>query len=76
VLVIDGAREVVAAGAKFPHRDPVLRLVAVRRDEIELGVVGGAFESGETLTLGLGEDVTLEHAAERTRYELELAATR
>ena len=59
----------------FPANENIFRLVSIARNgkSVEVGVVGGSFDSGQsTATLKLGEKLTLVNTADGTRYVVEL----
>jgi hypothetical protein len=59
----------------FPVAENIFRLVSVAKDgkSVQIGIVGGSFDSGQpTATLKLGDKLTLVNTADGTRYVIEL----
>ncbi len=75
LLSTNGVCEQVAVNGTFPANENIFRLVSIARNgkSVEVGVVGGSFDSGQsTATLKLGEKLTLVNTADGTRYVVEL----
>src|SRR5207244_1309845 len=67
--------QTVSRDGTFPVNEDIFRLVSIARDgkSVEIGVVGGAYDSGQpTATLKLGETLTLVNTADGTRYVIAL----
>lgn len=75
-LEINGVEETIAAAKSFPKADPVFKLVSVSADSIEIAIADGSFKSGgKTITLDVGESMTLMNTADGKRYKLRLVST-
>jgi hypothetical protein len=75
LIATNGVCERVSVKGTFPTSENVFRLVSVAKDgkSVEVGVVGGSFDSGQpTALLKLGEKLTLVNTADGTRYEIVL----
>jgi hypothetical protein len=67
----NGECELVAVNGLFPRTENIFRVVSIARDgkSAKIAVVGGAYDSGvATVTIKLGERVTLVNTADGTRY--------
>ncbi len=67
----------VALNGTFPTSEDIFRLVSIAPDgkSVKIGVVGGAYDSGQaTATLKLGDKLTLVNTADGTRYVIALLA--
>jgi hypothetical protein len=74
-IATNGACENVAVNGTFPSGQGIFRLVSIARDgkSAKIGVVGGAFDSGQPVAaLKLGEKLTLVNTADGTRYVIVL----
>ncbi len=77
IVTVNGARQVLEPGMKFPAADPALR---ARRRESGLevggvGVVGGAYSGGsKTTTLKVGKPLTLVNTTTDARYKISLVS--
>jgi hypothetical protein len=56
----------------FPKADPLFVLVSLKAKIAKIGVAGGSFQSGKTIPLKLGKQVTLVNDATGARYVLKL----
>jgi hypothetical protein len=75
LIATNGVCERVAAKGTFPATENIFRLVSIAKDgkSVQVGIVGGSFDSGEpTATLKLGDKLTLVNTADGTRYVIEL----
>lgn len=78
VIAVNGVKALVTAASDFPlTSDPttngLFRLVSLTRTTAKIAIVGGSYASGAaTLTLHVGQPVTLANTADGTRYTLEL----
>ena len=73
----NGACELVPVNGKFPGTEDIFRVVSIARDgkTAKIAVVGGAYDSGDaSVTITLGERVTLVNTADGTRYVILLRA--
>jgi hypothetical protein len=59
----------------FPKSNPTFVLVAVTRSSARIGVAGGTFDDGKTLTLKMKKRVILADTATGVRYALKLVYT-
>ena len=78
LLAVNGVCERIAVKATFPTNENIFRLVSIARSgkSVEIGVVGGSFDSGKpTATLKMGEKLTLVNTADGTRYVIELKSS-
>jgi hypothetical protein len=74
-IATNGACETIALNGTFPSGQGIFRLVSIARDgkSAKVGVVGGAFDSGQPVAmLKLGEKLTLVNTADGTRYVIVL----
>ena len=77
IVTVNGARQVVAPGARFPAADPLFVLVAEKPEAkaIEIGVVGGAYSGGgRTTTLKVGRSLTLVNTTTGAKYKISLVS--
>jgi hypothetical protein len=75
-LSVNGVVSHVATGGTFPSGSPVFRLSSWTKGSAQVAIVGGSYASGTgTLTLRVGEAVTLENQTDGKRYKLELLST-
>ena len=77
IVTVNGARQVVAPGARFPAADPLFVLVAEKPEAkaIEIGVVGGAYSGGDrTTTLKVGRSLTLVNTTTGAKYKISLVS--
>ena len=78
VISVNGSAAVVSVNSVFPvNGDPatdgIFRLVGLTQTTARIAVVGGSYASGATtLTLHVGQPVTLANTADGKRYTLEL----
>lgn len=78
VISVNGAKGLVTVSSDFPvSSDPTMndlfRLAGLTRTTAKIAIVGGSYASGAaTLTLHVGQPVTLANTADGTRYTLEL----
>jgi hypothetical protein len=77
LIATNGVCERVAVKGTFPATENIFRLVSVAKDgkSVQVGIVGGSFDSGQpTATLKQGDKLTLVNTADGTRYVIELKA--
>jgi hypothetical protein len=75
-LSVNGVVSHVASGGTFPSGAPVFRLASWTKGSAQIAIVGGSYATGTgTLTLHVGEAVTLENQTDGKRYKLELLST-
>ena len=75
-LSVNGVVSHVASGGTFPSGAPVFRLASWTKGSAQIAIVGGSYAAGTaTLTLRVGEAVTLENQTDGKRYKLELLST-
>jgi hypothetical protein len=77
LIATNGVCERVAVKGTFPATENIFRLVSIAKDgkSVQVGIVGGSFDSGEpTATLKQGDKLTLVNTADGTRYVIELKA--
>jgi hypothetical protein len=76
-ISVNGAAEDVAVDASFPKDEPTFVLVKTAENgkSVEIGIAGGEYaDGGKTMTLALGQKITLQNTVDGSRYELELLA--
>jgi len=77
VISVNGERQALQTGARFPSSDPVFVLVAEHPESksVVVGVVGGAYSGGsETAKLVQGKPVSLVNTTTGARYRIVLVA--
>jgi hypothetical protein len=75
-LSVNGVVSHVASGGTFPSGAPVFRLASWTKGSAQIAIVGGSYATGTgTLTLHVGQAVTLENQTDGKRYKLELLST-
>jgi hypothetical protein len=78
LIATNGVCERIAPSGTFPSNENIFRLVSIARNgkSVEIGIVGGSFDSGKpTATLKLGDKLTLVNTADGTRYVIALKAS-
>jgi hypothetical protein len=76
-ISVNGVVSHVATQGTFPAGAPVFRLASWTRDSAQVAIVGGSYANGgATLTLYIGQALTLENQTDGKRYKLELLSTR
>ena len=60
---------------EFPTDEPLFVLVSLKKKQAKIGVAGGSFDDGQTMTLKFGKRLTLVNTATGVRYELRLVYT-
>jgi hypothetical protein len=72
-LSVNGKVHVLVVGDTFPTDDPAFKLVSIAGDSVQIGLVSGAFAEGiDTLTLSLGQPLTLISQPDGARFTLKL----
>jgi hypothetical protein len=77
IVTVNGARQAVEPGSRFPAADPLFVLVAEKPEAraVVIGVVGGAYSGGgKTTTLKLGKSLTLVNTSTGARYKISLVS--
>ncbi len=77
IVTVNGARQVLEPGAKFPAVDPMFVLVAENPDSksVVVGIVGGAYSGGaKTTKLKIGKPLTLVNTTTGARYKISLVS--
>lgn len=77
IVTVNGSRQVLEPGAKFPSGDPLFVLVAEKpgAKSVVVGIVGGAYSSGgKTTTLKVGKPLTLVNTTTGARYKISLVS--
>ena len=77
IVTVNGARQVLEPGMRFPTSDPLFVLVAEKPDAkaIVVGIVGGSYSGGDkTTTLKVGKPVTLVNTTTGARYKISLVS--
>jgi hypothetical protein len=77
IVTVNGSRQVVQPGTRFPAGDPLFVLVAEKpgSKSIVIGIVGGAYSGGDrTTTLKVGTPLTLVNTTTGAKYKISLVA--
>ena len=77
IVTVNGARQVLEPGMKFPTGDPLFVLVAEKpgSKSVVVGIVGGAYSGGaRTTTLKAGKPITLVNTTTGARYKISLVS--
>ena len=77
IVTVNGARQVLEPGMKFPAVDPLFVLVAEKpgSKSVVVGIVGGAYSGGaKTTTLKVGKPITLVNTTTGARYKISLVS--
>lgn len=72
-IEVNGKPETVQVGSTFPSTNPIFKLVSLSNGAAEIGIANGAYSSGaQTVSLTVGNPLTLVDTADGVRYELQL----
>lgn len=77
IVTVNGARQVLEPGMKFPAADPLFVLVAEKPGSkaVVVGIVGGAYAGGaKTTALRVGKPLTLVNTATGAKYKISLVS--
>jgi hypothetical protein len=77
IVTVNGARQVLEPGMRFPASDPLFVLVAEKPGSkaVVVGIAGGAYSGGDkTTTLKVGKPLTLVNTATGARYRISLVS--
>jgi hypothetical protein len=77
IVTVNGARQVLQPGMRFPAVDPLFVLVAEKpgSKSVVVGIVGGAYSGGaKTTTLRVGKPLTLVNTTTGARYKISLVS--
>jgi len=77
VISVNGARQILDQGKRFPKSDPLFVLVGTspKAKTAKIGIAGGAYSSGsKTTTLKVGKPLTLVNTATGAKYKIVLVA--
>jgi hypothetical protein len=77
IVVVNGVRQVLEPGMKFPSSDPLFVLVAEKpgSKSVVVGIAGGAYSGGgKTATLRAGKPLTLVNTATGASYKISLVS--
>ena len=77
IVTVNGARQIVEPGMKFPAGDPLFVLVAEKpgSKSVVVGIAGGAYTGGhKTATLKVGKPLTLVNTTTGARYKISLVS--
>jgi hypothetical protein len=75
-ISVNGRMDVLVVGDTFPENDPAFTVVSISSDSVEIGLASGSFATGQdTITLKLGEPVTLISQPDGARFTLKLIST-
>ena len=73
---MNGSVETVDEGKTFPRSDPVFKLASVSASSVVIGIAGGSLKTGgKTVTVGKGQQVTLQNTATGKRYRIRVVST-
>ena len=72
-IVVNGKASVLDVGDSFPEGDPAFKIVSIGTGSVEIGLVDGSFSTGvDTITVKVGEPVTLISQPDGARYTIRL----
>ena len=77
IVTVNGARQVLEPGMKFPAADPLFVLVAEKPGSraVVVGIAGGAYAGGaKTTTLHIGKPLTLVNTTTGAKYKISLVS--
>jgi hypothetical protein len=77
IVTVNGARQVLEPGMKFPTGDPLFVLVDEKQGakSVVVGIVGGAYSGGaKSTTLKIGKPLTLVNTTTGARYKISLVS--
>jgi len=77
IVTVNGERQVLQPGMKFPSADPLFVLVAEKpgAKSVVVGIAGGAYSGGaKTTTLKVGKTLTLVNTTTGARYKITLVS--
>lgn len=75
-ILVNNVVSRVGLQGTFPASSPVFRLMSYTAKAAQIGIVGGSYATGDqSLTLQIGQAVTLENTSDQKTYKLELVAT-
>jgi hypothetical protein len=77
IVTVNGARQVLQPGMKFPAGDPLFVLVAEKpgSKSVVVGIVGGAYTGGrKTATLRIGKPLKLVNTTTGASYKISLVS--
>ena len=77
IVTVNGARQVLEPGMKFPAADPLFVLVAEKPDSraVVVGIAGGAYAGGaKTTRLRVGKPITLVNTTTGAKYKISLVS--
>jgi hypothetical protein len=77
IITVNGSRQVLEPGMKFPSADPLFVLVVEKPSSksVVVGIVGGAYSGGDrTTTLKVGKPLTLVNTTTGASYKLSLVS--
>jgi hypothetical protein len=75
-ISVNGVVSRVASQGTFPSGAPVFRLASWTKGSAQIAIVGGSYATGTgTLTLRVGQELTLENQTDGKRYKLKLLST-
>ena len=72
-VMVNGKTSVLDVGDSFPEKDPAFKIVSIGAGSVEIGLVDGSFSTGgDTITVKVGEPVTLISQPDGARYTIRL----
>jgi hypothetical protein len=77
IVTVNGVRQILEPGMKFPAGDPLFVLVAEKpgAKSVVVGIAGGAYSGGgKTTTLKKGKPLTLVNTTTGARYKISLVS--
>ncbi len=74
---MNGRVTTLVVGDSFPENDAAFTVVSISGDTAEIGLASGSFATGQqTITLKVGEPVTLISQPDGARFTLKLISTK
>jgi len=69
IVKMNGHRQTLFAGAAFPVKQPLFRIISLGKKRVEIGLVTGSFaDGGRTLSLVRGRKLTLLDRSDGSRF--------
>ena len=76
-VAVNGRVTTLVVGDSFPENDAAFTVVSISGDTAEIGLASGSFATGQqTITLKVGEPVTLISQPDGARFTLKLISTK
>jgi hypothetical protein len=74
-IAVNGDAQSVEVTKRFPKKDKLFVLVSLKQKSAKIAVAGGTFTEGQTVTLQMGDPLTLLNTATGARYTIKLLFT-